>query len=94
MSVHLQSVYSVIRDEVCYLVPLLSALPMTQNAALWMMSEHSWWQTVTPPAVSLVTYAEYVDQWNDGEIVEIDIYEKILLVACKHANGTLSFVDT
>jgi hypothetical protein len=94
MSVLLQSVYSVIRDGVCYLVPFLSALPMSQNAALWMMSEHSWWQTVTPPAVSLVTYAEYVDQWNDGKIVEIDIYGKILLVACNHANGSLSFVDT
>jgi hypothetical protein len=47
MSVVLQSAYSAIRDGLCYLVPFLSALPMSTNASLWGASEDNWWQAKT-----------------------------------------------
>jgi hypothetical protein len=92
MSVVLQSAYSAIRDGFCYLVPFLSSLPMSTNAGLWKASEYNWWQTANQPSSTILTYGEYVEEWNRGKVLEVDAYEKMLLVACRHAFGTASFV--
>jgi hypothetical protein len=88
MSVMLQSAYSALRDGVCYLIPFLSGLPMSANSALWKKPESSWWEAAGQFESNLLTYGEYVEEWNSGRVSEVDAYEKMLLVACRHANGT------
>lgn len=86
VSVMLQAIYSLLKDGVCSLVPLMSALPVSVDGRLWGMTEDEWWQASSgrEDQDQLITYREYVCRWRDGDAVQIGEYETILLVACTH----------
>jgi hypothetical protein len=64
---------------------------MSTDSVLWKMTENNWWQGVSHSSLNLLTYGEYVEEWNRGKVSELGEYEKILLVACRHAVGTSAF---
>ena len=84
MSVMVQAMYSLLKHGVCSSVPLMATLPISINGALWNMSEGDWWQTTLGYGSDLLTYQEFVDNWNGGDTSQTDAFETILLVACKH----------
>jgi hypothetical protein len=84
MSVLLQGLYSLLKDGVCDSVPLMATLPVSVNGALWDMSEEDWWQSSLGVGSELLTYHEFTTQWNGGKQFHKDVYETMLLVACRH----------
>lgn len=68
----------------------LSGLPISTNVSLWGASEDNWWRAKTQSNSTVVTYSEYVDEWNSGKVADVGAYEKMLLVACRHVIGTSS----
>jgi hypothetical protein len=84
MSVMVQAMYSLLKDGVCSSVPLMATLPISVNGALWNMSEEDWWQTTLGFGSDLLTYQEFLDKWSGGATFQTDVFEIILLAACKH----------
>ena len=84
MSTMVQGMYNVVKNGVCSLVPFLATLPISINGALWNMSEEEWWQSTLGLGSELLPYSEFVDEWSSGAAMQIDAFETILLVACKH----------
>lgn len=91
LSVMLQAIYSLLKDGVCSSVPLMATLPVSLDGKLWSLSEDDWWQATSGAENELITYREYVNKWSHGDLLQIDAYETILLVACKHNAARLSF---
>lgn len=93
MSVFLQGMYAQLRDGACPLVPQLAELPMSITAGrLWRFSEDKWWDRAMRTEIEgshggLVTYREFVNEWNEGSVVDVDVdvFETVLLVACRYA---------
>jgi hypothetical protein len=94
MSVLLQGLYGQLRDGACALVPLLAGLPMSMSASLWKMPEIQWWKSQgrENPFI-ILTYSEFVDEWNEGRVVDVDGFESMLLVACRHAKPAWVVTD-
>lgn len=93
ISVILRSLYFAMRDGYCQLVPLLASLSVsTKSSRLWKMAEDEWHGAKRNSQV--LTYAEFTDEWNKGNVNGVDEYEKLLLMACKYANvaGKMSCV--
>ncbi len=57
------------------------------------MSEDEWQSSTRGQASHIITYRELVDQWNDGTIFNIESYETLLLIACKHSKRMLLPLD-
>jgi hypothetical protein len=71
------------KDGYCELVPLLATLYVsTQSNRLWKTLEEEEWHD-TKSANEVLTYAEYTDEWNKGNVTGVGEYEKMLLVACR-----------
>lgn len=84
MSVMVQAMYSLLKEGFCTSVPLLAMLPVSVDGALWNVSEETWWQTTLGHGGDLFTYQDFLDQWNEGKPLHTDVYENILLGACRH----------
>jgi len=69
-------------------------LPMSTDGSLWLMSEDEWWGSTRGHTSLLVTYREFVDQWNDVAIFNIESYETLFLIAFKHFKWPLVPLDT
>ena len=92
VSVVLRGLYCVMKDGYCELVPLLCTLPVSTSGQVWKMSEVEWRErTARGDGNDVLTYAEFAEEWNAGNIKGIDEYEKLLLITCRHANGTGDF---
>ena len=89
VSVVLRGLYAVMKDGYCELVPLLCTLPVSNTGRLWKSTEMNWWEQMGSQEV--VTYLEFLEKWNAGNVSTVDEYEKLLLVFCRHANGTGDF---
>ena len=89
VSVVLRGLYAVMKDGYCELVPLLCTLPVSNTGRLWKTAEMNWWEQTSSQEV--VTYLEFLEKWNAGNVSRVDEYEKLLLVFCRHANGTGDF---
>lgn len=87
MSYMLQALYGARKDGVCSLIPLLSVLPVSSHGQLWRASETEWYSTVMGGDMLLTSYGDYVAAWKAGTAFDVDIYETILLVACKGPAG-------
>ena len=94
MSVMVQAVYAVAKEGVCSLVPFLATLPISVNGVLWKMSEEEWWQCTLGLGSDLLTYQEFMNEWDRGTTFQTDAFETILLVACKHKLGHRPFLPT
>jgi hypothetical protein len=86
----LQAMYSLLKLGICSSVPMMSTLPVSVNGKLWTMSEEEWWADTSGAETDLVNYREYVSKWAHGDPLQIDEYETMLLVACKHNAQRLS----
>jgi hypothetical protein len=84
MSVMLKAMYSLIKDGFCDSVPLMATLPVSVNGALWNMSKEEWYHASLSSESNLLTYQDFINAWGDGASLYTDVYETILLVACKH----------
>ncbi|KAI1629912.1 hypothetical protein EDD37DRAFT_75124 [Exophiala viscosa] len=91
VSVMLQALYSLLRDGICTSVPYMATLPVSLDGALWGMSTEDWHKTALGAEGDPVTYREFVAKWVDGAPLQIEAYETILLVACKHNAQRMSF---
>lgn len=69
------------KDGVSDLVPVMAVLPVSENTAGW--EGH---QKEPGP---LVSYRDYVGDWNLGKVTTVDAYEMLLLKACRHAITTV-----
>jgi hypothetical protein len=78
------AMYSLLKDGVCNSVPMMAKFPVSIDGTLWNTSEEFWGQTTVGFEGGLSTYGDFVTQWNDGQAVYTDIYETILLGACRH----------
>jgi hypothetical protein len=88
VSVLLRDLFTAMKDGVCELVPLMTNLPVSSMGKLWNTADQGSWKG-SSNSEALVTYGEFVNSWNSGTVTEIEEYEKMLLVACRHANGTI-----
>lgn len=87
ISVLLRSLYCAMKDGYCALVPLLASLSVsTMGSQLWNMAEDEWYKAESNTQV--LTYAEFTDEWNKGNVNSVEEYEKMLLMACRFANVT------
>jgi hypothetical protein len=84
MSFMVQAIYSILKDGFCTSVPQMTMLPVSVNGALWAASEDSWWETTFGLGGELITYQDFLMQWNGGQALYTGTYESILLGACKH----------
>ena len=91
VSVLLRSLVSVIKDGHCEMVPLMRILPVSDTAQLWKVPETEWGNWGLEDMRKVSTYMEWAQQWNAGNINNVDDYEKLLLVTCRHATGTENF---
>lgn len=84
ISILVQAMYSLVKDGFSTSVPLLTTLPVSVDGTLWNASEETWWQTTFGIGGELVTYQDFILQWNGGQVLYADTYETILLEACRH----------
>ena len=91
VSVLLRSLFSVMKDGHCQLVPLMCTLPVSNKGRLWKGPEIDWSEENLTNEGEVLTYVEWARQWNAGNVHSIDEYEKLLLVTCRHATGTEGF---
>ena len=91
VSVMLQALYSLLKDGMCSSVPYMATLPVSLDGALWGMSKEDWYKSALGTEGDPVTYREFVTKWVDGAPLQIEVYETILLVACKHNAQRMSF---
>ena len=91
VSILLRGLCSIMKTGTCELVPLMSILPVSNTGKLWGTSDLDRSTEANVLGSSLVTYADFVEQWNNGQIEEVEDYEAILLKACRHARGTFHF---
>jgi hypothetical protein len=91
VSVLLRSLYCVMEDGYCQLVPLMCTLPVSNTAQLWKAPETEWGNQDLTDKGELLMYVEWARQWNAGNVNSIDEYENLLLVTCRHATGTGNF---
>lgn len=84
MSIMVQAIYSILKDGYCTSVPEMTTLPVSVNGALWVASEDVWWQTTLGLGGELITYEDFLAQWNGGQDLYAGIYESILIGACRH----------
>ncbi|KFY58936.1 hypothetical protein V496_05912 [Pseudogymnoascus sp. VKM F-4515 (FW-2607)] len=84
MSIMVHAIYSILKDGYCTSVPQMTTLPVSVNGALWVASEDSWWQTTLGLGGELITYQDFLAQWNEGQALYTGTYESILIGACKH----------
>jgi hypothetical protein len=84
MSIMVQAMYSLTKDGFCTSVPLMATLPVSVDGALWDAPEETWWQSTLGFGGDLSTYQDFVNRWNGGQALYTDIYESILLGACRH----------
>jgi len=85
VSVFLRCIYKAMQQGgVTDLVPLLAILPVTRNALKWESPSTDLQQDAYHEDDSLVTYAGYVDDWNNGNVSVAGEYENLLLRACGH----------
>jgi hypothetical protein len=91
MSVVLRSLYGFMKFGVCELVPLLATLPVSKNSKLWKSPERI--VRGNGKENRLVSYWDFTQEWNMGKVGfgEVEDYEKLLLVTCRHAFGTDDF---
>ncbi|KUJ16651.1 uncharacterized protein LY89DRAFT_618012 [Mollisia scopiformis] len=79
VSVLFRCLYKILKDGMSDLVPVMAALPVSENTDDWDRVEG-------PRRIpSLVTYTSYVKDWNEGKVTTVDAYEMLLLKACRHA---------
>ncbi|KIV79539.1 hypothetical protein PV11_07092 [Exophiala sideris] len=91
VSVMLQALYSLLKDGICSSVPYMATLPVSLDGALWSKSAEDWGKATPGIEGNPVTYHEFVTKWVDGTPLQIEAYETILLVACKHNALRMSF---
>jgi hypothetical protein len=91
VSVVLRGLYCTMKDGYCELVPLLCTLPVSNTAQLWKTSDVQWREQAARVEREVLAYAEWTHEWNNGNVKVVDEYEKLLLVTCRHANGTGDF---
>lgn len=84
MSIMVRAIYSILKDGYCTSVPQMTTLPVSVNGALWIASEEVWWQTTLGLGGELITYQDFLAQWNGGQALHTGTYESILIGACKH----------
>lgn len=84
MSIMLQAIYSILKDGYCTSVPQMTTLPVSVNGALWIASEDAWWETTLGLGGELITYQDFLAQWNGGQALFAGTYESILMGACRH----------
>lgn len=77
LSIILRCLCKIIKDGVSNLVPVMSVLPVSENTAKWEGRDSE----VGP----LVSYTDYVLDWNEGKVTTVDAYEMLLLKLCRHA---------
>jgi hypothetical protein len=61
----------------------------SNSSKLWKSAENEWEETKRDNEV--LTYTEFAEEWNKGNISDIDEYEKLSVVGCRHANLTATF---
>jgi len=90
MSVVLRSLYGFMKFGVCELVPLLATLPVSTNSKLWKSPERF---VRGNGKENVLSYWDFTQEWNMGKVRlgEVEEYEKLLLVTCRHAFGTDDF---
>lgn len=88
VSVILRDLFTAMKDGVCELIPLMTNLPVSSMGKLWNTADQECWEG-SSDSESLITYGEFVNSWNSGAFTDVEEYEKMLLVACRHANGTI-----
>lgn len=84
ISIMLHAMYSILKDGYCTSVPQMTTLPVSVNGALWVASEDAWWQTTLGFGGELLTYQDFLAQWNGGQSLFAGTYELILIGACRH----------
>ncbi|KAE8441973.1 hypothetical protein EG329_004099 [Mollisiaceae sp. DMI_Dod_QoI] len=85
ISVLFRSLYGAMKEGTCDLVPLMSDLPVSENLVGWDRVE-----MLEPTGEQpLVTYSDFVNDWNMGKVTTVDAYEMLLLKACRHAITTV-----
>lgn len=91
VSVFVRDLFAGMKEGVCHLVPLMTNLPVSTHGRLWNTADQELWKS-SSNSECLVTYGDFVVAWNSGAAVDVEDYEKILLVACRHAFGTSRFM--
>lgn len=78
MSVLFRCLFKILKNGMSELVPLMSALPVSKNTTKWESRS-------SEDSDTLVTYRNFVNDWNQGMVTKVDDYEMLLLKACRHA---------
>lgn len=90
MSIFLRDLYSAMKNKVLALVPLRCTVPVSYSSGLWNES-----LVVETDSVGrlphLVSYPEFVDAWNSGDLACLDDYDKTLVAACHLSQGPNQF---
>ncbi|RDW79665.1 hypothetical protein BP6252_04303 [Coleophoma cylindrospora] len=87
-SVLLRSLYCTVRTGICDLVHLLAILPVSSNGTLWKVDESKWVEEMNSGGACIDSFRGFIINWNSGNVVKIEGYEKVLLSACPSALGT------
>lgn len=74
VSIIFRCLHKLMKHGLSELVPEMSLLPVSENISGWEKGEGG----------SLVTYASFVEDWNQGKVTSVDAYEMLLLKACRH----------
>ena len=54
----------------------------TESSQLWKIEEE--WQEAESKS-EVVTYCQFADQWNKGQVDGVEEHERLLLMACRYA---------
>ncbi|KAI1379334.1 hypothetical protein F4677DRAFT_408645 [Hypoxylon crocopeplum] len=79
----LRCVYQTLKYKSCHLIGTLVSLPVSLRSQLeWQRNEP---QTLpaNPNLGQVVTYHEFVKEWEDGRLSKVDDFGQLLLAACK-----------
>jgi hypothetical protein len=76
----LYAVYSLCRHGVCTAYPTLRILPVSTDSTSWTSRDA---QLEHQGPAKTVNYGSYVLLWLESPLRALDLYEKIILVACK-----------
>lgn len=90
MSIFLRDLYSAMNSHVMALVPLRCTIPVSYGSDLWNESLVAETDNVRS-LPHLVSYPEFVDGWNSGDLTYLDDYDKTLVAACHLSQGPNQF---
>ncbi|GKZ33142.1 hypothetical protein AbraIFM66950_002926 [Aspergillus brasiliensis] len=83
-----RAVHAVVRFHRCDFIKYLAGLPVSTQSYtdLFLGSQNNEGQNLVQLTSGVVSYDEFVSVWEQGELLQVDDFEFLLLVACKGLN--------